>query len=499
MKISNLPKATRSQKSDLLTIVQGSTTKNISVKDFTKSITKELSKLANELKTTRSSISKKSFDKNNPTLAKNLKIPNPKLPSHAATKSYVDKMSLHTVKVDGTTKMEAPLSYSRSFNLKDKNLVTKEYADGLLDFTLKKVANLNGSSYPKAKAGDVFIAKNAYENFATDGPAIEEGDLIICITNSEGGTYGAAGSQFAILNTNVVSSTEATKGIIKIANDKEVLDFSSDNSALTPKKYKDSLLDSSLYNRTVVDVSSYSVLEENKGIIAVDNRRSSSTVTLPSIIGLKNSKLFKVTIKDEFGQADLRNITIKSLGSTIDAKNQIVLSNKYQAVTIYNDGKNYYIENNTHSEDEIVSGNLIQAGTVYPSTTGTDEALYTFDIDLSQFDQNQGFVFEVSGYFMGNSNTKTIKLNIDGNTTVTNATTTAPNADNFVARVTVLKEPRYAVAYGYVLLEGIAADTYVTNGLNMDWNSRISVEAVANSATTASDVQIYSAVLKPLK
>ena len=498
MKISNLPKATRSQKSDLLTIVQGNTTKNISVKDFTKSITKELSKLANELKTTRSSISKKSFDKNNPTLAKNLKIPNPKLPSHAATKSYVDKMSLHTVKVDGTIKMEAPLSYSRSFNLKDKNLVTKEYADGLLDFTLKKVANLNGSSYPKAKAGDVFIAKNAYENFATDGPAIEEGDLIICITNSEGGTYGAAGSQFAILNTNVVSSTETTKGIIKIANDKEVLDFSSDNSALTPKKYKNSLLDSSLYNRTVVDASSYNVLEKNKGIIAVDNRRSSSTITLPSITGLKNPKLFKVTIKDEFGQADLRNITIKSLGSTIDSKTEIILSNKYQAVTIYNDGLNYYIENNTHAEDEV-SQMLAQAGFVRPSATGADEALYSFELDLSQFDQNQGFVLEVSGSTASNGNTKTIKLVIDGNTTVTNATTTAPNGKHFVAKVTVLKEPRYAVAYGHVLFDGIAADTYVDNSLNMDWTSRVTISAVVNNATALADMFIYSAILQPLK
>jgi len=498
MKISNLPKATRSKKSDLLTIVQGDTTKNISVKDFMHSITRELSKLSNELKTTRSSFSKKSFDKNNPTLSKNLKVPNPKLSSHAATKGYVDKMALHTVRVDGTTKIDAPLSYSKSFDLSDKNLITKEYADGLLDFTLKKVANLNSNSYPKAKAGDVFISGNAYDSFGTDGPAIEEGDLIVCITNSEGGTHGAAGSQFAILNTNVVQSSEGIKGIIRIASDQEVLEFDSDESALTPKKYKDSLLSSSLYNRTIIERSSYTVEEENKGILAVDNRRNSSTITLPSVASLKQPELFKLTIKDEFGQSDLRNITIKSLGSTIDSKNQIILSNRYQAVTIYNDGVNYYIENNTHAEDQTFQL-LSRAGVVRPSSTGTDESLYSFDLDLSQFDQNQGFTFEVSGLFAATGNTKTIKLVIDGTTTVTNATTTAPNNKHFVAKVTILKEPRYAVSYGYVLLDGIAADTYVANALDMDWTSSITVSAVANAATATSDIQIYSAMLQPLK
>tara|TARA_Y100000004_G_scaffold62249_2_gene69716 strand:- start:3803 stop:5299 length:1497 start_codon:yes stop_codon:yes gene_type:complete len=498
MKISNLPKATRSKKSDLLTIVQGDTTKNISVKDFTQSITRELSKLANELKNVRSNFSKKAFDKNNPTLSKNLKVPSPKLPSHAATKGYVDKMALHTVRVDGTTKIDAPLSYSKSFDLSDKNLITKEYADGLLDFTLKKVANLHSNSYPKAKAGDVFISRSSYDSFGADGPAIEEGDLIVCITNSEGGTHGAAGSQFAILNTNVVQSSESTKGIIRIANDKEVLEFDSDESALTPKKYKDSLISSSLYNRTVVETSAYSLVESEKGIIAVDNRRSDCVITLPSASSLKHPELFKTTIKDEFGQSDLRNITIKSLGSTIDAKNQIVLANKYQAVTIYNDGINYYIENNTHPED-TASGLLSRAGIVYAAGTGSDEALYSFDIDLSQFDQNQGFSFEVSGFFAGNGNTKTLKLVVDGTTVVTNATTTAPNSKFFVARATILKEPRYAVAYGYVLLDGIAADTVNTNGLNMDWTSSVTVSAVSNCATTNTDIHIYSAILQPLK
>jgi len=497
MKISNLPKASKPNNSDLITIVQGNATKSISVKDFTNSLVKNATKLASEIKALRAEVVKRSLNKENPTLAKNLKIPNPKGPNDAATKNYVDNSTAHRVKVDGSSKISAPLTYSGKFSFSAKDLVTKEYADQLLDATLKTVKNLNGSSYPKASAGDMFIAIQEYKTFATNGPDIQMGDILICLSKSEGGTHGEAGSQFAIINTNVVLATEDEAGILKIATDDEVRNFSSDVTALTPKKFKDSLEESSMYNRTLIDRATYTVLEEDRGILAVDNRRSSCIITLPTVSSLSNPHMFKIVIKDEFGQADLKNITIKASGATIDSKTQMVLSNKYQAVTIYNDGKNYYIENNTHAPDEI-SDKVIQAGLVIPSATGV-ETMYQSDIDLSQFDIGQGFVMEVSGFFAANGNTKTVILDIDGNTTVTNATTTAPNNDHFTARVTVIKANKYAVAYGYMLLEGIAADTYSSYTIDLDWNSTINTKVTANAASANTDIHIYSMILEPLK
>ena len=81
----------------------------------------------------------------------------------------------------------------------------------------------------------MFISVKEYDIFAEDGPALQKGDLLICLTDSAGGAYGAAGSQFAILNTNVVLASEDEAGILKIATDQEVMDFSSDITALTPK------------------------------------------------------------------------------------------------------------------------------------------------------------------------------------------------------------------------------------------------------------------------
>jgi len=498
MKISNLPKASKPNNSDLITIVQGNATKSISVKDFTNSLVKNATKLASEIKALRAEVVKRSLNKENPTLAKNLKIPNPKGPNDAATKNYVDNSAAHRVKVDGSSKISAPLTYSGKFSFSAKDLVTKEYADQLLDATVKTVKNLNGSSYPKASAGDMFIAIQEYKTFATNGPDIQMGDILICLSESEGGTHGEAGSQFAIINTNVVLATEDEAGILKIATDEEVKNFSSDVTALTPKKFKDSLEESSMYNRTLIDRATYTVLEEDRGILAIDNRRSSCTITLPTVSSLSNPHMFKIVIKDEFGQADLKNITIKASGATIDSNPQITLLNKYQAVTIYNDGKNYYIENNTHAPDEV-SEKLIQSGLVMPVATGTAFALYTASLDLNQFDVGQGFIIETSGFFAANGNTKTVAIDVAGTTTVTNATTTAPNSDHFTARLTVIKANKNAIAYGYMLLEGIAADTYGTYALDLDWNSTIKLGVTANAATATTDIHIYSMILEPLK
>ena len=497
MKISNLPKATKPKNSDLITIVQGNATKVISVKDFTASLTKGASKLSSELSSLRADVFKRSLNKENPTLAKNLKIPSPKSPNDAATKNYVDISAAHRVKTDGSSKIAAPLSYAGKFSFSAKDLVTKEYADKLLDATMKTVKVLHSDSYPKASPGDIFVLKKEIQQFA-GGPEIQAGDMLICIEESSGGTHGAAGSQFAILNTNVVTATEQNSGILKIATDTEVEKYSSDTSALTPKKLKDSLLSNSFFNRTSINVSSYTVVESDRGILAVDNRRNSCTITLPSITSLKDPEMFKLVVKDEFGQADIRNITVKAAGSSIDGDTAKHLTNKYQAITIYNDGKNYYIENNTHAITSL-SEKVLQAGIVYPSVTGSAETLYQASVDLSDFDLGQGFIVEVSGYFAANTNTKTLAIEIDGTVTVTNTTTTAPNADWFVARVTVMKEPRYAVAYGHLLLEGIAADVYGTNALNMDWSSSITAKVTANCATAIADIQVYSMLVEPLK
>jgi len=506
MKVSNLPKTVKYNDSDLITIVQGGSTKTITAKDFLNTLSANFSKVALELRDLREEVSKNTLNKANPVLSKPLKIGNPISAGDAATKNYVDLGNSQTVKLDGSSPIIGKLTYSDQFSFQAKDLITKKYADDLLNLTMKTVQTLSGNSFPKASAGDVFISKTSIEVFASDGPALQEGDVLICLEESEGGTNGEVGKQFAIINTNVVSATESLEGTIRIATDKEVREYSLNAVALTPKKFKDSLDASSLFNRTLIAASTHDVIESEKGILAIDNRKNASEITLPSVSSLTNPNMFKVVIKDEFGAADLKNITIKALGSTIDSKPSIVLSNQYQAVTVYNDGKNYYIENNTHSTKSssgssatAESSSIIQSGTIQPSAVDTDITMYAASIDLSDYDVNQGFVVEVSGFFADNTNNKDVAIHIGSNVTVSTATTAAPQNDAFTARVTVIKAYKYAVAYGYVLLEGIAADTYRNNILELDWSSTIKVSAVANTATAVSNIKIDSMIVTPLK
>jgi hypothetical protein len=498
-KISKLPKASSSSNSDLLVIVQGEETKRISKEELLGALQLLSQQNASNIKGLQTQLSKRSINKKSPVFTSPVKASDPIDPKHLTTKEYVDKELHNVLRDDGAKKLINPLEFMKSpSSFKNNELITKKYADDLLLGVLKTIVPYSENSLPAALAGECFMMQTRFDVFSVDGPEVQKGDILICLEDSVGGTYSSVGHQFAIINTNVVSATEVERGIIAIASTEDMEEFSTDEKAITPLKYKNYLEDSSIYNRTVIDRATYNAVEADRGILAVDNRRSASTITLPNVSGLKHPKLFKIVIKDEFGQADVRNITIKAAGSSIDSKTQIVLANKYQAVTLYNDGKNYYVENNTHAADET-SERVMQAGLVHPASAATTETMYQANIDLSQFDIAQGFRVEVSGFFAANANTKTVILDIDGNTTVTNATTTAPNSKYFTASVTVLKEARYAIAYGAMLLDGIAADTYGTNSLNMDWDTSIVAKVTANAATTNTDVHVYSMIVEPLK
>ena len=509
IKISKLPKVSGASQGDALVIVQNGITKQISRKDFLESLQSQIKIVTSNLSSLQNKVTKTSLDKTNPRLAKPLSVKNPIQPLHAATKNYVDTQVLHHIKLDGSSKIEAPLLYNGDFVFKDKNLITKEYADSLLDVTLKTVKPLSGTSYPVASAGDVFIAQDEYMSFASqeaggarsEGVDLQKGDILICISSSSGGGHATVGHQFAIINTNVIKATEEESGIMRFSSDQDIVELVSDDSAITPRKYKNALLATSLCNRTLIDRTTYSVIEEDRGVIAVDNRRASSTITLPAVGGLKFPEMFKVTIKDEYGQAALRHITIDANGATIDGKANILLNNNYQAVTIYNDGKNYYIQNNTHVPGDISSGLFINALSVYPSAVDTLVNLKSFDIDLSQFDINEGFKVEASGFFAANGNTKTITLYLDGNATVTNATTTAPNNDHFILTATVIRMAKYESISGALFLEGIAADTYTSISTNLGdvWKDTISVYIGANAASATTDIRLDTLIITPLK
>ena len=310
---------------------------------------------------------------------------------------------MHLCEEMGVLPLLKSLEYEKDFSsdFKDNSVVSKKYADRLLDGVLKTLEMVYDNSLPKASKGDCFVMSESYPVFAQDGPEIQEGDVLICISDSEGGFYSKAGHQFAIINTNVVNANEKTKGVIRIATLEDMHEYQADDASITPFKYKYALDNSATYKRTLVDRNSYLASEADRGILGVDGRKYGKTViTLPSIVSLKNPNLFKVTIKDEYGQAGTNSITVRAKGASIDGKNEIVLINDYQAVTFYNDGRNYYIENNTH--EDAVSGDFrALTGLQVPGVAGSFQSVFAFDLDLSQFSLGQGFRVETFWIFYG--------------------------------------------------------------------------------------------------
>ena len=503
MKISNLPKTAKSSSADLVMIVQGGVVKNISVSDLTKGLVSGGEKLAAEVRALRKELAKNTINVNNPILTKPLKIPTPKGSGDAANKGYIDTKVSHLIKVDGSSSIVAPLSYKGVDKFNNNDLVSKEYADGLLDAALKVVKELTSDAYPAASSGDVFIALKGYPLFAENGPELQKGDILICLSKSVGGTHGEVGEQFAIINTNVVLGTKDIAGTLKLSSFEEMETMDAMSSAVSPRGVREALESSSVYNRRLIDFGYYEAKEADKGILGVDSRRGAVEIRLPSVSSLSNPKLTKFTIKDEFGHADINNITVKGSSSdVIENLTSLALNQKFQAVTIYNDGKNYYIESNTHNKREnstagAGSGTLKSAAKGYASTLNIDDPVYSFDIDLSQYDVNEGFEIEYYGSFSDTTN-NTADLMINSVSIATTGVITS--LGTFKLTATVLKS---ADLRGYVV-SSIGVDGVVVNNnftsMDLDnWLNTVSVQATLNCSTSLVDAIGHMFIVKPLK
>jgi len=511
MKISQLPKTSTSSRRDLLTVVQGGVTKTISKRDLLGSLEDKINAANAEIKSLKIKLAKKTISKDSPSFNKPVIGTEPTNIKHLTTKNYVDSQVFNTVKNDGSQKILNNLSYHthpKSFSQTD--LVDKEFVDEELKNTLKTITKAQTmDQYPSAEAGECFIFEQDYNVFATDGPEIQTGDLLICVENSSGGRHGAVGHQFAIVNTNVVFSTEEKAGILKVASEAELSSLDSETSALTPEKYKRALELGSEYNRTELVVSSYNLQESDKGIIGVDCRRHTVRLTLPAIGRLQNPKIVKYLIKDEFSSSVKNNITlITSGGDTIQGDRTHVMNSNGASVKLYNDGQSkWYLESNISSGASssqgvktFVTSDLTNGERV--STAGAYEAVMSIDVDLREYPTGTGFKVISHCYTAGNGNTKTIAIGIDGNQVIASSGTgtTAPNNKFVHHEVTVLNSgtPK-TMAFGFCMLTQDDTTASLSNNLDIDWNQKITVSVDVNAATATTDVNVYALQVVPLK
>ncbi|MBT6049384.1 MAG: hypothetical protein HOG49_21520 [Candidatus Scalindua sp.] len=105
---------------------------------------------------------------------------------------------------------------------------------GLLDF--KGTVSGADAQYPVGLVGDVHIVGTAGATYATDGPAVAVGDMIVCIANSAAGIDSVVGGNWNILERNDQQATETVLGILKLATTAEVTAGTNDTNAVTPLK-----------------------------------------------------------------------------------------------------------------------------------------------------------------------------------------------------------------------------------------------------------------------
>ncbi len=506
-KISELPKASKINKADKLTILQNGQVKTITKSSLLRDLESKVSRLAGQLKSISKNTLAQTVSKNAPAFNKPVKGKTPTQSSHLSTKDYVDKNVANMLRRDGSATLTNNLSYSNKTEFASNDLVDRDFVDTKLKSTLKSIQAKDGrNGYPAASSGDVILIDTSYSSFATDGPELQAGDILICISDSVGGTHGEVGNQFAIVNTNVVAASETSAGVLKKATIEEMQELSSDDSVVSPLKFKNAIEATAAYNRTEVTLASQILTEDHKGIVGVDCRRSPVTITLPSIGSLKNYKLVKYRIKDEYKNSVKNPITIKTASSdTIQGNNFFKLASDGGSVKLYSNGVDrWFIENNVPTDLDalkvktVLTDNTTTGERV--ASTGTEETLMSINVDLSEYPVGTSFKLVASTAFGATTNNKTVKLKIDGAELISSATAVAaPNALFGVIESTVLHlDTAKSVAYSTALV-GTTQAVGVTNSLDLDWGTSVLVTVDVTAATAISDINLYSFQVIPLK
>ena len=511
MKIKDLPRSGSSKQADLITVVQNGVTKTVTKKVLTRDLEMAISKVSKQVINIAAMVRKEVVTKSDLNFSSPVMGKDPVNSSHLATKRYVDTNLTNTLKNDGTTKIDQPLAYRVSPTaFRGNELVDKTFVDNQLKSVLKRISKIKGDSgYPTAKAGETFIIQENQVTFAEDGPEIQVGDILICTEDSEGGRHGAVGHQFAIVNTNVVFATTSTAGILRAASSQEVVDLTSEASALTPAAYKKALEVGSEYNRTSVETATYFLKEEERGTIGVDCRKNTVTLTLPSIGRVGNAKILKYLIKDEYNHSLKNNITIvASGGDTIQGSRTYLINSNSASVKLYNNGKDkWYLESNVSSGSEGSAGvksfltDNITTGE-RATTTGAYESVMSVDVDLREYPIGTGFKVVSHCFTAANSNTKTVAIGLNGAQVLASSLTgtTAPNAKFIHHEVTFMHTDTAAYfAFGTIHMTQDDSAAGLTNNIEMDWDTTIKVSVDVLAATAATDVNVYVLQVIPLK
>jgi len=261
---------------------------------------------------------------------------------HAATKLYVD--TADALKLDlagGTMTGYLNLVGAPTANL---HAAPKQYVDSVASGRWGVATGIycnTNPNYPASKPGDTYVVASAGRIGGPSGLVVQQNDLIYCAFTSVGGTQAAVGSQFIILQTNLVQASDTEQGYVRIATTAERTAGTDNTVAMTALGVREVVKDLvPNYDKTVTASTGINVNATLLSHVYLCTGTGSGAVNvqLPQISSYSNPNITLV-IKDAGINGATNNITInRSSSDTIDGTTSTVISTNGGVVTLINDG-----------------------------------------------------------------------------------------------------------------------------------------------------------------
>lgn len=253
---------------------------------------------------------------------------------------------------------------------------TKQYADaaakGTYIGTLEDYTPLATNAFPTTynslaiqKGASFYIT--AAGTMASGAVTVQVGDVLIATV----ATPTDAAADWAVINTNVVAASTSTAGILPIATNAEVLAYSETAKAVTPASLGAALDAGATSNITIVSGASYTLKEEDKGIINLTHNSANRTITLPAISSLGDTAKTRYTIVNAAASTTYGTKIVASGGNKLGplALSTLHLTYPMDYIEIYCDGTNWQF---TNYRSTFSCGYDLSANQTITTATSTD-------------------------------------------------------------------------------------------------------------------------------
>lgn len=273
---------------------------------------------------------------------------NPTSASHASNKAYVDAGLALLLPLTGGTMLGSLVLAGNPAQALEA--APKQYVDSSSAGRWKNSIDLDCSTnpiYPASDAGFTYRVTGSGKIGGASGKTVQVDDLIFChTTDAVGGAEGLVGSNYLVLQTNLLAADQTTAGYSRFSTDAELVAGTNDTVSNTPRGLKKITNDYvPNYQRTISASTTVSVPNTTQSMLYLLSGAGTGAVgvSLPLLSTISGSDNFTLTIKDAANNASTNNITITpNVPDLIDGAASLVISADSGKRTVVTDGTNWF-------------------------------------------------------------------------------------------------------------------------------------------------------------